>query len=193
MIRQVSSASSISDSGKKSKKSSSVRYSAFEFVAADIKEIIPVVKHMHQLDYFEGRMLAIYAQQIEKQHGGTDNGGHHMNTVSRLNAMSLDRLHRALKAVPDDMNTRLTLAEAYQNDGLLAQRLEALRRRGESNVSLATCADDEGVMDADEGMLGYASSPRHQERYKMFRLLKHEDSTRCCNWGKTQRGGWVGG
>lgn len=41
---------------------------AFEFVIADVAELVPLVKHMHQLDLCEGLALSIEAESREKRH-----------------------------------------------------------------------------------------------------------------------------
>ena len=41
---------------------------AFEFVIADVAELVPLVKHMHQLDLCEGLALSMEAEGREKRH-----------------------------------------------------------------------------------------------------------------------------
>lgn len=82
----------------------------FEFTVADIVEIVPVVKHMHQVDLAEGILLSLLAQEREKHQ--------HNAIITRLLSLSASRLHRALHTLPNDVTTSLALADVYQAWGL---------------------------------------------------------------------------
>jgi hypothetical protein len=83
------------------------RAKAFEFTISDIAEMKPVVKHMHQMDFAEGLMLSLRAQEKE-------NKNEKAGVIVRLMTLAIDKLHAALKAVPDDTTTKYALADAYQ-------------------------------------------------------------------------------
>lgn len=86
----------------------------FEFTVPDIYELKPVIKHMHQVDLGEGIMLSLQAEMKESQYSRCENT---TGTVLRLISMAVDKLHSALKAVPDDISTIHALADAYQTKG----------------------------------------------------------------------------
>lgn len=151
------------------------RPNAFEFVVSDIAELVPVVKHLHQLDYFEGKLLAIRAEERLEQSFDS-------NVACRLNQMAKEHLWHALKTVPDDLKTRSALADVYQADGRASQYQDSVKRnrRAYSSVCDLDAQDD----DDDDN----AGSPRHSEKFRMYRLLKHEDVTRCEALRFTHRG-----
>jgi hypothetical protein len=62
--------------------SSSIPYRRkhFEFVIADIEEIVPVVKAMHQLDFCEGMLMSIQAES--RQNESADPGSNDLNLLS---------------------------------------------------------------------------------------------------------------
>lgn len=79
----------------------------FEFVIADIEEIIPVIKHMHQLDYVEGVMMSLEASELQSRLED-------QSAALRLVNMSVERLNRAKRTVPDDFDTVHALAEVHR-------------------------------------------------------------------------------
>lgn len=95
------------------------RTTSFEFTISDLAEIKPVVKHMHQvrnfffdfvisqMDFAEGLMLSLKGQEKE-------NHNENYGVIVRLMRLATDKLHAALKAVPDDVITKYALADAYQ-------------------------------------------------------------------------------
>lgn len=89
----------------------------FEFVQSDISEFCPVVKHMHQVDLREGTLLLLTAQLRE-----ADDKPDNLEVIDRLMILAIDRLKKALAAVPDDLQTKHALADAYQLRGHVQQR-----------------------------------------------------------------------
>lgn len=59
------------------------------------------------MDFAEGLMLSLKGQEKEIQN---ENPG----VIVRLMRLAVDKLHAALKAVPDDKITKYALADAYQ-------------------------------------------------------------------------------
>ena len=59
------------------------------------------------MDFAEGLMLSLKGQEKENKN---ENSG----VIVRLMTLAVDKLHAALKAVPDDTITKYALADAYQ-------------------------------------------------------------------------------
>lgn len=59
------------------------------------------------MDFAEGLMLSLKGQEKENKN---ENSG----VIVRLMTLAIDKLHAALKAVPDDTTTKYALADAYQ-------------------------------------------------------------------------------
>ena len=132
----------------------------FEFVTADIIDIVPVVKHMHQVDMAEGILLSLAAEKRELLCSNESSKEKQLSVshgvISRLCDLSINRLHRALRAVPDDPKACSALADAYQ--------------------TLAVAISKQG------------NEKDAEKAYKMFRNLYVSPFTKCSRTGLSYKG-----
>ncbi len=158
------------------------RSKQFEFVAADIEELVPVIKHMHQLELAEGLMLSLMAEQRQAPGASPED----LQVALRLVTMATQRLHRALTAVPDDHKTRHALADAYQTEGYTCQRL---------SKRLQNMSDDIEISIGEAETLqksSFSLKHRSSRAFRSYALLKHDlEHTYCGELGLSCRGMYI--
>lgn len=64
--------------------------------------------------------------------GGAVGQGNSSGVITRLSYLSIDRLQRALAAVPEDQTTRLALADSYQTLAVASSKQGNIREADES-------------------------------------------------------------
>lgn len=146
----------------------------FEFVITDVDDVLPVIKHMHQLDAVEGLMLSLGAES--KQEEGATPGD--LSVALRLASLSTKRLHRAMTTVPDDRKTRHILADAYQIEGYAYQKLYALKSNN------AVYPDNDKFFKRVKEL-----QERSKQSFSNYARLKHDlEHTYCYKSGLSYRG-----
>lgn len=152
----------------------------FEFAVSDVVAIIPVVKHMHQVDLGEGLMLSLMGQEASSGTSSVNrcvpaSAKQSQSVRMRLLALSVDKLHAALKAVPDDAITKQALADAYQ--GLA---FTSLSNTVTPPVSKPSSAKDYPVVDQRK-VQGKCRFKNITERgFELYRsLLRADEYTTC--------------
>ncbi|CBN78661.1 conserved unknown protein [Ectocarpus siliculosus] len=83
----------------------------FEFTVSDIREINPIVRYMHILDYGGGVMLSMQAQRLMAEGKGNT------RTVERLHGMANQFFITAYRSLPDDPNTRAAILSYSKSAG----------------------------------------------------------------------------
>jgi hypothetical protein len=137
----------------------------------------PVVKHMHQMDFAEGLMLSLRAQEKE-------NNNERPGVIVRLMTLAIDKLHAALKAVPDDTTTKYALADAYQTLAF------AEWQRKDTPVSSDERQDDDLIHGRKE-MISPRLRPHESisRGFELYRsLICDETHTRCSKLKLSYRG-----
>jgi hypothetical protein len=164
----------------------------FIFVVADIHDIVPVVKHLHQLDFVTGAMLTLQAEKYLK--------AEQFVVATRMLKTAIDTLFRARRAVPDDINTRHELADAFQMlvASLQKQRLadEHLKQDLESKIKKWI---DEGQLGMDPLVTKLKSQlkdlldsmkrnePTETQAKATYQHLHDMDKHTCCQYSKGSR------
>jgi hypothetical protein len=125
------------------------RSPSFIFVVADIDDLVPVVKHLHQLDLVTGTLLKL---QVEKYFKNDQ-----YVVAIRMLKTAIDTLFRARRAVPDDVGTRHELADAFHMlaTTLQKQSIADSHLKGELETALQRWADESmmGGQFADEQLI----------------------------------------
>lgn len=93
-----------------------------KFVCTDIQELIPVVKHMHHLDYVEGMVLLLRAEEEQETFRDSD-------TTIRLVRLAVEKFRSARRAIPDDLGTSHALADAHQLHAVAMLHLKSWYKR----------------------------------------------------------------
>lgn len=164
----------------------------FIFVVADIQDIVPVVKHLHQLDLVTGAMLTLQAEKYLKSEQYV--------VAVRMLKTAIDTLFRARRAVPDDITTRHELADAFQMlvTSLQKQRLADEHLKQELELKIKRWMD-EGQMGMDPFVTKLKSQlkdlldsmkrnePTEAQAKATYQHLHDMDKHTCCQYSKGSR------
>ena len=155
----------------------------FEFAISDIVDIIPVVKHMHQVDLGEGLMLSLMGQDYDKTNSSSVVSRRQDNVKMRLMSMSVDKLHSALKAVPDDDITKQALADAYQGLAFASLAVAGMPSTTTTTSSLKDVEDNNIINEVEDRR---KNRVRHitERGFELYRsLLWADEHTKCSKIG----------
>jgi hypothetical protein len=137
-------------------------------------------------------MLSLKGQEKENKN---ENSG----VIVRLMTLAIDKLHAALKAVPDDTTTKYALADAYQTLAF-AEWQKEIHSTPTSPVltSHETNKNDERATEHQQGQRGEEQEASHQlqtrtssisKGFELYRsLICDETHTRCSKLKLSYRG-----
>lgn len=139
------------------------------------------------MDFAEGLMLSLKGQEKENKN---ENSG----VIVRLMTLAVDKLHAALKAVPDDTITKYALADAYQTLAFAEWQKEILSTPATPQFATSHEKNNENPQQQVKGEQSQQSNPNDMTHiiskgFELYRsLICDETHTRCSELKLSYRG-----